>query len=203
LLPAAGAPDASSAAPSAAPAVNGDTQSDPDATPAPDAAPPAAPAAASAVTAKFAAVKDGKADPQDAFTITREGEFLVGRLDTESASRPDVDLRRWAQPLDIAGKQQYLVHRKQCYLGLTADGTATIKPIAGSEADTLVRAVGQADFVTLADFAGVRPALPDGALPLQVGDQIFMGDPETLGYYQTGDPTAKDSYVVFELLGNG
>ena len=203
LLPAEGAVDASGAAPSTPPAVDGDTQTVPDAGAAPDvAAPPQATAATPAVTVKFAAVKDGQADPQDGFTITREGEFLVGRLDTESASRPDIDLRRWAQPLDIAGKQQYLVHRKQCYLGLTADGAATIKPCPGAEADTLVKAAGQQEFVALANFATVRPALPDGAFPLQPGDQIFMGDPETLGYYETGDPTAKGSYVIFELLPN-
>jgi hypothetical protein len=192
LLPIPGAADAPDAS-------NGETQPDPNAATSDD---PAAQAdAAPVVSAKFAAVKDGQPDAQDGFTITREGEFLVGRLDTESATRPDVDLRRWVQPLEIGGKQQYLVHRKQCYLGLVADGTATIRPAPGSEIDTLVKATGQPDFAPLGNFAAVRPALPNGAYPLQPGDRIFMGDPECLGYFQTGDPTAKGSYVVFELLG--
>src|SRR6266496_1893233 len=73
--------------------------------------------AAAPGSAQFAVVRQGMASPAEGFTITRIGEYLVGRTDTESGSQADIDLREWVQPLDIHGQKQYLVHRKQCYLG--------------------------------------------------------------------------------------
>src|SRR3954452_11815645 len=57
--------------------------------------------------AHFAIVRDDQADPDDGFTITRQGEFLVGRLDTETGSAVDIDLRQWVKPVEVEGRQQY------------------------------------------------------------------------------------------------
>src|SRR3954462_2622683 len=150
---------------------------------------------------RFAVVRGGKANPDEGFTITRTGEFLVGRTDTESANTPDIDLRQWVQPLDIHGTKQYLVHRKQCFLGLAPNGAVTIRACPGAELDTLVKPVGKPNFTPLNTFGSVRNMRPDDSYELDPGDQIYMGDPDALGYFQSGDSTAQGSYLVLELLG--
>lgn len=155
--------------------------------------------------AQFAVVRANGADPTLGFAIQQPGEFLVGRPNAETGAKPDIDVRQWVEPIEVGGQKQYLIHRRQCYLGLLADGSATIRACEGSELDTLVKPVGQSAFVPLQGFATVRAALPSpaGTYPLEVGDQIYMGDPEAVRYFQSGDPTARESYLVLELLGKG
>ena len=69
-------------------------------------------AAATGVGAQFAVVRDGQAKPDEGFTLSKVGEFLVGRMDQETGHQVDVDLRQWVQPFDVGGQKQYLVHRK-------------------------------------------------------------------------------------------
>src|SRR5689334_16187228 len=57
-------------------------------------------ASAQVIGAQFAVVRDGQANLNEGFTITRPGEFLVGRMDQESGHQVDVDLRQWVQPID-------------------------------------------------------------------------------------------------------
>jgi hypothetical protein len=151
-------------------------------------------------SAQFAIVVSGMADPAKGFTITKPGEYLVGRTDTESNSLADIDVRQWVQPMDIHGQKQYLIHRKQCYLSLTPEGPVTIRSCPGSELDTLIRAAGTTSFTPIGNFATIRPARPDTSFELDPGDQIFMGDPDALPYYQHNAPTAAGSYLVLELL---
>jgi hypothetical protein len=162
--------------------------------------PPQTGGAAPAGSAQFAIVVGGKADPAQGFTITRAGEYLVGRTDSESGSQADIDVRQWVQPMDIHGQKQFLIHRKQCYLGLTADGAATIRQCPGAELDTLVKPAGSDTFTALQVFGTIRTPRPDTSYELEPGDQIFMGDPDALPFYQTGAPTAAGSYLVLELL---
>jgi hypothetical protein len=150
--------------------------------------------------AQFAVVKGGQANPAEGFTINTPGDFLVGRVDAETGNQVDIDLRQWVQPLEIQGVKQYLVHRKQCFVGLTPEGLVTIRGIPGAEHDTMVKPAAQTVFTPLQDFATLRPARPDLSFELQPGDRIYMGDPDALQYFLTGDPTAEGSYVVFELL---
>jgi hypothetical protein len=164
-------------------------------------APPVA-VAGNAMKAHFAVVRNDAADPDDGFTITRPGEFLVGRLDTETGSPVDIDLRQWVKPVEVEGRQQYLVHRHQCYLGLTPDGAALIRACQGAEMDTLVRPAGESVFTSLQQLATVRAALPGSdlmpAYPLQPGDRLYMGDPEAL--HELDNPKAVDTYLMVELL---
>src|SRR5215210_1042806 len=164
------------------------------------AAPPQNVAATSTMGAQFAIVRDGQASLNEGFTLTRAGEFLVGRMDQDTGHQVDVDLRQWVQPIEVGGQKQYLVHRKQCYIGLADGGIVTIKPCAGSEADTLVRAAGETSFTSLQNLGEMRPSRPDGSFELQLGDQIYMGDPDAVMYYVSGDPTAQSNYVVVELI---
>ncbi len=152
------------------------------------------------VGAQFAVVRDGRPSLNEGFTITRVGEFLVGRLDQESGTQVDIDVRQWVQPFDVQGQKQYLIHRKQCYLGLTADEVVTIRSYPGYEADTLVKAPGENTFTSLQNLGTKRPARPDGSFELQLNDQIYMGDPDGVMYYLSGDPTAQGSYLVLELI---
>ncbi len=152
------------------------------------------------VGVQFAIVRDGHASLGEGFTISQVGEFLVGRMDQESGTQVDVDLRQWVQPLDIHGQKQYLVHRKQCYIGLTADDTVTIRSCPGADGDTLVKATGQSTFTSLQNFASIRPARQDGSFELALHDQIYMGDPDAVMYVLSGDPTAQDNCVVLELI---
>jgi hypothetical protein len=168
-------------------------------TPTPGVSAPTSGAAAPG-SAQFAVVRQGVATPAEGFTITRVGEYLVGRTDTESGSQADIDLREWVQPLDIHGQKQYLVHRKQCYLGLADDGAVTIRACPGAELDTLVKIAGASAFVPLQTFGTVRNPRPDDSYELEPGDQVFMGDPEVIPLFQKGDPTASGSYLVIELL---
>ncbi|MEO8285919.1 MAG: hypothetical protein ABI670_05750 [Chloroflexota bacterium] len=157
-------------------------------------------AAGPAGSAQFAVVQNGAANPAEGFTITRAGEYLVGRSDTETGSQADIDLRQWVQPLDIHGQKQYLVHRKQCYIGLTADGKVTIRQCQGAELDTLVKLANSKVFTPIFTFGTLRNPRPDDSYELEPGDQVFMGDPETVPLFQAGDPTARGSYLVIELL---
>lgn len=157
-------------------------------------------AAAAPGSAQFAVVQNGVANPAEGFTITRPGEYLAGRTDSESGSQADIDLRQWVQPYDIHGTKQYLVHRKQCYLGIGADGAVTIRSCPGAELDTLVKIAGGSAFTPLQTFGTVRNPRPDDSYELEPGDQVFMGDPEIVPFFQKGDPTASGSYLVIELL---
>jgi hypothetical protein len=158
--------------------------------------------AAPALKAQFAVVHSDQANPDDGFTITLPGEFLVGRLDTETGSPVDIDLRQWVKPMDVDGRQQYLIHRHQCYLGLTVDGVPMVRACPGAEMDTLVRPAGGTDYVSLQQFATVRAALPGTAsmpgYPLQPGDRLYMGDPAVL--HEVDNPKAQDTYLIVELL---
>jgi hypothetical protein len=151
-------------------------------------------------TAQFAVVRDGVANPAEGFTITRIGEYLVGRTDLETGSQADIDLRQWVQPMEIQGQRQYIVHRRQCYLALTAEGDVTIRMAPGAELDTLIKPAGSGTFTPIQTFGTIRNARPDTSYELEPGDQIFMGDPEALPLYQSGSPTAAGSYLVIELL---
>src|SRR4051812_47052064 len=113
-------PDAASFGSPTTPDMSGQAGSGP-ATSSPTLAPagvfaPPAGVASTAMKAHFAVVRNDQVDPDDGFTITRPGEFLVGRLDTETGSPADIDLRQWVKPVEADGRQQYLVHRHQCYL---------------------------------------------------------------------------------------
>lgn len=184
-------------APTVAPTPGVPTQLDTAAAPA--STPPVAPAPPS-VGAQFAVVQNGLANLNEGFTISRVGEFLVGRMDQETGHQVDVDLRQWVQPIDVGGQKQYLIHRKQCYIGLTADDVVTLRSAPGYEADTLVKGPGDSTFTSLQNLGSIRPARPDGSFELQLNDQIFMGDPDTVMYYLSGDPTAQGNYIVIELI---
>ena len=84
--------------------------------------------------------------------------------------------------------------------GLTADELVTIRSYPGYEADTLVKAPGENTFTSLQNLGTKRPARPDGSFELQLNDQIYMGDPDGVMYYLSGDPTAQGSYLVLELI---
>ena len=162
--------------------------------------PPAGGGPAPKGSAQFCLVLNRKVDPAEGFTITRPGEYLIGRSDVDSGSQADIDVRQWVQPMDIHGQKQYLVHRKQCYVALKDDGTVTIRSCPGAELDTLVKPAGSSTFTALQILGTVRNANPDSSYNLEPGDQIFMGDPDALPFYQQGAPTAAGSYLVLELL---
>jgi hypothetical protein len=151
-------------------------------------------------SAQFCLVLNGKVDPAEGFTITRAGEYLIGRTDVDSGSQADIDVRQWVQPMDIHGQKQYLIHRKQCYVALKDDGTVTIRSCPGAELDTLVKPKDSPTFTALQILGTVRNANPDSSFNIDPGDQVFMGDPDALPFYQAHAPTAAGSYLVLELL---
>ena len=108
-------------------------------------------------TAQFAVVRDGVANPTEGFTITRIGEYLVGRTDLETGSQADIDLRQWVQPMEIQGQRQYIVHRRQCYVTLTAEGDVTIRSAPGAEIDTLLKPAGSKTFTAIQTFTSADP----------------------------------------------
>ncbi|MDQ3930483.1 MAG: zinc ribbon domain-containing protein [Chloroflexota bacterium] len=160
----------------------------------------AQPVAPPLVGAQFAVVRDGQANLNEGFTLSKVGEFLVGRMDQETGHQVDVDLRQWVQPLEVSGQKQYLVHRKQCYIGVLDGGVVTLRSCPGAEADTLVKAPGESTFTSTQNLGGLRAKRPDGSFELQLHDQVFMGDPDAVMYYLSGDPTAQNNYVVLELI---
>jgi hypothetical protein len=168
----------------------------------PVAAPPVAAPGPSAPLgrAHFAVVQNGQAQPTEGFTLTQPGEFLVGRPNNETGTGVDIDVRQWVQPLDIDGQKQYLVHRNQCFLGLTPDGVVTIRGCAGVEGDTLVKPVEGSTFLPLPQLGTMRPLRPDSTYPLHVGDRLYMGDPEAILANQSGDARAAGTYLILELL---
>src|SRR5690242_4768333 len=169
----------------------------------PLAAPPAVPGPPPAPTlghAHFAVVRNGQANPAEGFTLTQPGEFLVGRPNNETGTGVDIDLRQWVQPLDIAGQKQYLVHRNQCFLGLTPTGEVTIRGCAGVEGDTLVKPAEGATFLPLPQLSTMRPLRPDSTYPLHPGDRVYMGDPEAILANQSSDARAQGTFLILELL---
>ncbi len=156
--------------------------------------------ASSTVGAQFAVVRDGQPNLNEGFTISRVGEFLVGRMDQETGHQVDVDLRQWVQPVEVSGQKQYLIHRKQCYLGVADGGVVTLRSAPGYEADTLGLAPGVSSVSSLQILGEKRPPRPDGSFELELHDQLFMGDPEAVMYYLSGDPTAQGNYLVLELI---
>jgi hypothetical protein len=170
----------------------------------PVAAPPVMPPAPATATplgrAHFAVVRNGQAIPAEGFTLTQPGEFLVGRPNNETGTGVDIDLRQWVQPLDIDGQKQYLVHRNQCFLGLTPTGEVTIRGCAGVEGDTLVKPVEGASFLPLPQLGTMRPLRPDSTYPLHPGDRVYMGDPEAILANQSADARAAGTFLILELL---
>src|SRR5262249_17520735 len=61
------------------------------------------PSAGVVLGAQFAVVRNGQPDLNQSFTISRVGEFLVGRVDQETGHQVDIDLRQWVQPIDVGG----------------------------------------------------------------------------------------------------
>lgn len=154
--------------------------------------------------ARFGLVgEDGTADEARGFSLSGPAEVLVGRPDPAPGAEPvGIDLRSWVQPYEVEGQKMYLVHRKQCYLVVRDDGSVAIRPCAGAEGDTFVKPAAGGGFTPLSGLAALRSAGQDGAFPLSPGDRVYMGDPTALTYYQRGEPTARGSYVLFELLGS-
>ncbi len=150
--------------------------------------------------AHFAVVQNGQAIPAEGFTLTAPGEFLVGRPNNETGTGVDIDLRQWVQPLDIAGQKQYLVHRNQCFLGLTPTGEVTIRGCAGVEGDTLVKPAEGATFLPLPQLGTMRPLRPDSTYPLHPGDRVYMGDPDAILANQSSDARAQGTFLILELL---
>jgi hypothetical protein len=163
--------------------------------------PPAAPPSAGPLgRAHFAVVRNGQAIPAEGFTLTQPGEFLVGRPNNETGTGVDIDLRQWVQPLDIDGQKQYLVHRNQCFLGLTPTGEVTIRGCAGVEGDTLVKPIEGPAFLPLPQLSTMRALRPDSTYPLHPGDRVYMGDPDAILANQSGDPRAAGTFLILELL---
>ena len=139
-------------------------------------------------------------DPAEGFTLTQPGEFLVGRPNNETGTGVDIDLRQWVQPLDIDGQKQYLVHRNQCFLGLTPTGEVTIRGCAGVEGDTLVKPIEGPAFLPLPQLGTMRALRPNSTYPLHPGDRLYMGDPDAILANQSGDPRAAGTFLILELL---
>ena len=114
-------------------------------------------------------------------------------------SQADIDVRQWVQPMDIHGQKQYLIHRKQCYIALKDDGTVTLRSCPGAKLISR-QARRQYHLHCSPDPRHSAQRQPRLSYNLEPGDQIPMGDPDALPFYQQNAPTAAGSYLVLELL---
>lgn len=143
-------------------------------------APPATPASSDDPLAplRFVRVENGAMNYAHSFPIQPGGSVLIGRTDPANGVFPDVDVTMWSQRVNTADGALYTIHRKQCVISRDAQGQVWIKDWEGYEGDTMVSLVGTAQFRPIPSLTKERPSNDSGALGLQIGDRILMGQAE-------------------------
>jgi hypothetical protein len=141
-----------------------------------------APAASSMV--RFIRMDNGVFVRDHAFDVPIGSRLLVGRADPANGVFPEVDVTMWSKRVPTPEGSLYTVHRRQCYISRDDAGQVWIVDHADYVGDTMVSPVGTSQFRPIPSFSGERPTNAEGAVSLDVGDRILMGQGEGMLIFQ-------------------
>jgi hypothetical protein len=133
---------------------------------------------------RFMRLENGVLNRSQAFDVPVGSRLLLGRTDPVNGIFPEVDLTMWSQRVPTPEGALYTVHRKQCFISRDDQGTVWIVDYADYVGDTMVSAAGQSQFQTIPSLAGSRQTDAEGAVALEVGDRILMGQGEGMLIFQ-------------------
>ncbi|MGH2543360.1 MAG: hypothetical protein ACRDIB_11205, partial [Ardenticatenaceae bacterium] len=109
---------------------------------------------------------------------------LVGRTDPTNGVFPEVDVTMWSRRVQTPDGALYTVHRKQCLISRDQDGQLWIRDHPDYVGDTLISPAGTSQFHPIPSLADQRASNADGAVALQPGDRILMGQGEGMLIFQ-------------------
>ena len=143
------------------------------------AAPAASPASVSALpTMRFVRIENGVLKPKHFFDIPVGSRLLVGRMDPANGIFPEVDITRWAARVQTPDGLLYTIHRKQCYISRDDSGRVWIVDYHSYVGDTMLSPVGTSQYHLIPALTEKRDSNDEGAVALEVGDRILMGQGE-------------------------
>ena len=133
---------------------------------------------------RFIRLENGVFVREHAFDVPVGGRLLVGRTDPANGVFPEVDVTMWSKRVPTPEGSLYTVHRKQCYISRDDTGRVWIVDHEDYPGDTMVSMVGTSQFRPIPTVAGERDTNAEGAVALEVGDRILMGQGEGMLIFQ-------------------
>ncbi|MGB0389054.1 MAG: hypothetical protein ACPGWR_29885 [Ardenticatenaceae bacterium] len=127
---------------------------------------------------RFIRVHNGVLKPEDFFDVPVGSRMLVGRMDPTNGVFPEVDVTRWASRVKTPDGLLYTIHRQQCYISRDDDGRIWIVDYPTYVGDTLVAPVGSTQYKLIPALSEMRDSNHEGAVALEIGDRILMGQAE-------------------------
>lgn len=131
-----------------------------------------------APTMRFVRIDNGVQKPEHSFDVPVGSRLLVGRMDPVNGVFPEVDVTRWAARVKTPDGLLYTVHRKQCYISRDNDGRVWISDYHSYVGDTMVSPAGTSQYHLIPALTEKRESNHEGAVALEVGDRILMGQGE-------------------------
>lgn len=136
---------------------------------------------------RFIRLENGVFNRDHAFDVPVGATLLLGRTDPLNGIFPEVDITMWSKRVQTPEGALYTVHRKQCVVSRDQEGRVWIKDYPDYVGDTLVSPAGTTQFQTISALTGERDSNAEGAVALQSGDRILMGQGEGMLIFQLLD----------------
>lgn len=133
---------------------------------------------------RFIRMDNGVFVREHAFDVPVGARLLVGRTDPANGVFPEVDVTMWSKRVPTPEGSLYTVHRRQCYISRDAAGQVWVVDHSDYVGDTMVSPVGTSQFRPIISFSGERPTNDEGAVSVDVGDRILMGQGEGMLIFQ-------------------
>jgi hypothetical protein len=133
---------------------------------------------------RFIRLENGVLNRDQSFDVPLGATLLVGRTDPMGGVFPEVDVTMWSRRVRTPEGELYTIHRRQCFISRDPDGRVRIRDCPEYIGDTMVSPVGTAQFRPIPALADEREADDDGAIVLEVGDRILMGQGEGMLIFQ-------------------
>ena len=131
-----------------------------------------------APTMRFIRIDNGIQRLEHSFDVPVGSRLLLGRMDPINGIFPEVDVTRWAARVKTPEGLLYTVHRKQCYISRDDNGRIWIADYHSYVGDTMVSPVGTSQYHLIPALTEKRDSNDEGAVALEVGDRILMGQGE-------------------------
>lgn len=127
---------------------------------------------------RFIRLENGIFNRDQAFDVPVGSRLLVGRTDPVNGVFPEVDVTMWSARVPTPEGALYTIHRKQCTISRDHKGRVWIVDYPDYEGDTMVSPHGSSQFQTIPSLSDERDFNDEGAVALEVGDRILMGQGE-------------------------
>ncbi|MDQ4078763.1 MAG: hypothetical protein M3220_21290 [Chloroflexota bacterium] len=125
--------------------------------------------------ARFVRVENGVLKEDQAFAVPVGAQLLVGRTDPATGVFPEVDVTAWSERVPTSDGPLYTIHRKQCYISRDQEGRVWIRDYPDYVGDTMVAPAGTSQFQTIPALHETRVPDDQGAIALEAGDRVLMG----------------------------